>query len=259
MAIIKNNFPILEYDNSTNAIIEPDRKRNIFPKNCMMTFFGDVLEKYLERTNAEKIGEYRSEMRNFPVWKIKYNNLEICLIQAVVASGSISMMTDFLIGGGVRNLIVCGVCGVLTDLPSGDIILPTSALRDEGASYHYLPPAREIILNEIPINAIKTTLKKNNVHYYECKTWTTDGFFRETMDMVNYRREEGCSVVEMECAAIAAVSEFRNILFGQLLYSGDIIIRNKEYDERDWYNNLSAREKLFHLSLESLHELNKII
>jgi len=259
MAIIKNNFPILEYDDSTNAIIEPDRKKNIFPKNCMMTFFQDVLEKHLERTNAEKIGEYRSEMRNFPVWKIKYNNLEICLIQAVVASGSISMMTDFLIGGGVRNLIVCGVCGVLTDIPSGNIILPTSALRDEGASYHYLPPAREIKLNEIPIKAIKTTLRKNNAHYYECKTWTTDGFFRETMNMVNYRKEEGCSVVEMECAAIAAVSEFRNILFGQLLYSGDIIIGNKEYDERNWYNNLSAREKLFYLSLESLHELNKII
>jgi uridine phosphorylase len=86
--------------------------------------------------------------------------LEICLIQAVVASGSIAMMTDFLTGGGVKNLIVCGACGVLADIPSGDIILPTSALRDEGASYHYLSPKREILLNEIPIKAIKTTLKK---------------------------------------------------------------------------------------------------
>jgi hypothetical protein len=76
--------------------------------------------------------------------------------------------------------------------------------------------------------------------------------------MVNYRKEEGCSVVEMECATIAAISEFRNILFGQLLYSGDILIGNKVYDERNWYNNLSAREKLFYLTLESLYELNKI-
>jgi uridine phosphorylase len=258
MAIIKNNFPILEYDDSANAIIEPNRKKSSFPKNCMMTFFRDVLEKYLEKTNTEKIGEYKSEMRNFPVYKVEYNGLEICLIQAVVASGSIAMMTDFLIGGGVRNLIVCGACGVLKDIPSGDIILPVSALRDEGASYHYLPPKREILLNEIPIKAIKTTLEKNNVNYYECKTWTTDGFYRETIDMVNYRKEEGCSVVEMECATIAAVSEFRNILFGQLLYSGDIITGNREYDERNWYNNLTAREKLFHLSLESLYELNKI-
>jgi uridine phosphorylase len=257
MAVIKNNFPILEYDDSANAIIEPNRVKNNFPKNCMMTFFNEVLEKYLEKTNAEKIGEYRSEMRNFPVWKVKYNDLEICLIQAVVASGSIAMMTDFLIGGGVKNLIVCGVCGVLSEIPSGDVILPISALRDEGASYHYLPPKREILLNEIPVKAIKTTLEKNNVNYYECKTWTTDGFFRETIDMVNYRKEEGCSVVEMECATIAAVSEFRKILFGQLLYSGDIIIGNKEYDERNWWNNLTAREKLFHLSLESLYELNK--
>jgi uridine phosphorylase len=258
MAIIKNNFPILEYDDSTKAIIEPDRKNNNFPKNCMMTFFKDVLEKYMEKTKAVKIGEYKSEMKDFPVWKVKYRDLEICLIQAVVGSGSIAMMTDFLIGGGVENLIVCGACGVLTDIPSGDIILPICALRDEGASYHYLPPKREVLLNEISIKAIKTTLEKNNVNYYECKTWTTDGFFRETIDMVNYRREEGCSVVEMECATIAAISEFRNIAFGQLLYAGDIIIGNNEYDERNWYNNLTAREKLFYLSLESLYELNEI-
>ena len=224
MAIVKDKFPILEYDTSIKAIIEPNRSgKNNFPENCIMTFFMDILNEFLEKSNAVKIGEYKSEMKKFPVWKVRYKDTEICAIQAVVASGSIAMMTDFLIGGGVKKLIVCGACGVLANIPSGDVILPISALRDEGASYHYLPPKREVILNEIPIKAIKTILEKNKVNYFECKTWTTDGFYRETEDMVKYRKEEGCSVVEMECATVAAISEFRKILFGQLLYSGDMI------------------------------------
>ena len=258
MPITKGEFPILEYDDSPGAIIDPVRySRNNFPEHCAMTFFGDVLEAFLEKAEAEKIGSFNSEMKDFPVWKTKYLDLEICLIQAAVGSASIAAMTDFLIGCGVKNLIACGGCGVLDDVPAGNILLPVTALRDEGASYHYLPPKREIELNEVPLRAIKAALRKNDTAYSECKTWTTDGYYRETAEMVTYRKEEGCSVVEMECAAIAAVCEFRKILFGQLLYSGDLVIAGKKHDERNWLNNASARERVFHLSLESLYELNK--
>jgi hypothetical protein len=55
--------------------------------------------------------------------------------------------------------------------------------------------------------------------------------------------------VEMECSALAAVAEFREVEFAQMLYSGDNLDADV-YDERDWWNNLSVREKLFVLSLE---------
>ena len=181
--------------------------------------------------------------------------MEICLIQAVVGSALIADMTEFLVAYGMTKLIVCGGCGVLTDIPSGDVIIPVSALRDEGASYHYLPPSREISLDKDVIRVIKNTLDEFHTPYIEAKTWTTDAFYRETPDMITYRKEEGCKVVEMECSAIAAVAQFRNIKFGQLLYSGDILTDFENYDERGWTKNLTAREKLFYLSLESLMKL----
>jgi len=73
--------------------------------------------------------------------------------------------------------------------------------------------------------------------------------------MIAYRKEEGCKVVEMECATLAAISEFRGVSFGQLLYSGDILTDFTNYDERNWVDNLTAREKLFYLSLETLVRL----
>jgi uridine phosphorylase len=258
MAVIKNDFPILEYDTSKKAIIEPNRNgKNNFPEYCVMTFFNEVLDNYLKKNKYNIIGEYRSEMKKFPVYEVNFNGINICIIQAVVGSASIAMMTDFLIGGGVKNIITCGVCGVLCDIPAGDIIIPIKALRDEGASYHYLPPTRDVSLNKNVIHSIKIILKKYGIKYIECKTWTTDAFYRETKDMVKYRIEEGCKVVEMECATIASIAKFRKIKFGQLLYSGDILLHNKEYEEREWFNDLNSREKVFFLSLESIVEFYK--
>ena len=256
MPIYKNDFPILEYDTEKIGIIRGNRSgRNAIPTKCLMTFFGEVLDVFIKKHNGAEINYYGLEMRRFPIYKAVYKNTEISLIQAVVGSASIAMMADLLISYGVTELIACGGCGVLTDIPAGDVIIPITALRDEGASYHYLPPSREIALDEDVVQTIKCTLDDFHTPYVVAKTWSTDAFYRETPDMVTYRKEEGCGVVEMECATLAAVSKFRGVRFGQLLYSGDILTDFNNYDERDWDKNISAREKLFYLSIESLIRL----
>ena len=53
------------------------------------------------------------------------------------------------------------------------------------------------------------------------KTWTTDAFFRETRGKVEKRLKQGCSVVEMECAAMATVAAFRNVKFAQFMWAAD--------------------------------------
>lgn len=252
----KHDYPILEYDTEPMGVIRPDRGgRPPLPGLCLMTFFGEVLEAFAAQNDAREVSRYSSEMRRFPIYQANYKGVELCLVQAVVGSASAAMMADFLIGNGVRALMACGGCGVLKDIPAGDVIVPVAALRDEGASYHYLPPAREIMLDEGVLEVIARTLNAFETPYIEAKTWTTDAFFRETPDMITYRKQEGCAVVEMECATLAAVARFRGARFGQLLYSGDILTDFARYDERGWTDNLTAREKLFYLSLEALIKL----
>lgn len=251
MPVVKNMYPILEYDTDKQAVIQPARhNKAALPERCVITFFGEVLEEFVRKYNAQRVSAYNSEMRDFPVYKAKYNGKDVCMVQAVVCSGSIAMMTDFLIGYGVKYIMACGGCGVLDDIPAGDIIIPVSALRDEGASYHYLPPSREIELDKDVIKNIKRVMAKRHIPFVECKTWTTDGFYRETPDMISYRKEEGCGVVEMECATMAAIAKFRGIKFGQILYSGDILADFENYDEREWPKNITAREKLFYLAMD---------
>lgn len=54
----------------------------------------------------------------------------------------------------------------------------------------------EIELDEKPIQVSETVLNKAGFDYTKCKTWTTDGFYRETKEMVLYRKEEGYSVTD---------------------------------------------------------------
>ncbi|MDE7206986.1 MAG: nucleoside phosphorylase [Lachnospiraceae bacterium] len=255
--IIENEFPILEYSTEYNAIITPEKGEEPFPHLCIMTFFREVFDAFVSKHNGEQIGAYVSEMRDFPVYRLTYKETKICIIQAVVGSGSIAMMTDWLYANGVEVLLCCGCCGVLADIPAGDVIIPTRALRGEGASYQYLPPSRYIELDPKPVQIFKDILKEYKIPYIECTTWTTDAFYRETKDMVAHRVNQGCQAVEMECATMAAIARFRGKLFGQLLYSGDILVGTEEYDDRNWYANIPAREKIFRITVEALIQFSQ--
>ncbi len=89
--------------------------------------------------------------------------------------------------------------------------------------------------------------------YREVQTWTTDGFFRETQGMVAYRKNDGCSVVDMECSALAACAAFRGAEFGMIFYTADSLANINEYDERDWGEN--AKKYALRLCLDAVMNL----
>lgn len=235
MAIYKHEIPILEYDENPRAIIEPGRDSAIvLPRRAVFAFLGDTIDRYAAEHRAEVIAEFETITKTFPVYRVIHQNQEICLCQAPLGASASVQLLDWLIAHGVRSVISAGSCGALIPLPENAFLIPTRALRDEGTSYHYLPPARFVEIPEESRNIIEDVLQANSLKYAECITWTTDGFFRETSDMVAHRREEGCAAVEMECAALAACAQFRGALFGQLLYTADSLADAQNYDERDW-------------------------
>ena len=236
MAIIKNEIPILEYDDSQLSVLMPNHdKLNLqLPKKAVFAFLGSHTDEYANKHNCEIVAKFESATKVYPIYLTHYQGQEICLCQAPVGSAPATQILDWLISYGVKEVISAGSCGALIDIPENTFLVPKKALRDEGTSYHYLPPSRYVELNPIALKAIEQTLNQHNYSYIECLTWSTDGFFRETKDKVEYRRSEGCSVVEMECSSLAACSEFRNIIFGQILFTADTLADINNYDMRGW-------------------------
>ena len=234
--IHKNEIPILEFDDNPRAVIMPtheDLDLNL-PARCVYAFLEEEIERYANAVGAEKVGEFVSATKTYPVYVMTYNGEEICLAQAPVGSAAAAQFLDWLIGYGVKQIISTGTCGVLVDMPENVFLIPTRALRDEGASYHYVAPPRYIEVDRRALTAIETVLRQASIPYQEVMTWSTDGFYRETPDKVAYRIEEGCRVVEMECASLAAVAQLRDAVWGLLLFTADSLADLENYDQRDW-------------------------
>ncbi|MGB3954664.1 MAG: phosphorylase, partial [Brooklawnia sp.] len=107
------------------------------------------------------------------------------------------------------------------------------ALRAEGTSHHYLPAAESVGTDPQVRAACIAAIEARGHPAVEVTTWTTDGFYRETPAMIDRRLGQGCSVVEMECAAWAAWAQYRGVRFGQILFTADSLAGGV-YDPRDW-------------------------
>jgi purine-nucleoside phosphorylase len=101
---------------------------------------------------------------------------------------------------------------------------------------------------------IEGVLQAHQVEYLRTKTWTTDAIYRETPAKAAAYREEGCLAVEMETAAFYALTKFRNVAFGQILYGGDAVIPHA-YDGRRWNSRADIRRNLFWLAAEAVFKL----
>ena len=234
MAVTRHAFPILEHDDNPVALIQNNRHECILPNRAVFAFLGDTVDHYAQEVNAEVIEVFRTIGRDTNIYRIHHSGQELCLCRAPLGGSAAVQLMDFLIGHGVKQIIASGSCGALTDLPENAFLIPEKALRDEGASYHYLPPARFVETSPALRRRLAETLTARGLHYAACVTWTTDGFYRETEEMVAYRREEGCAVVEMECASLAACAAFRGAEFAQLLYTADSLADAAAYDARSW-------------------------
>ena len=228
---------------------------NTIPERFLLSFMGDPLSIYVEKHHCSKISNYHSEVRDFPIYETKIGDVRIGLVQAPVGAPAAAILADLLIASGVRAIVACGGCGVLTPIESGAIIVPTRALRDEGTSFHYMEPSTYIDLDPDAIEAVESTLIEHKVPYDTCTTWTTDGFFRETSRLISFRRNQGCSVVEMECSSLAAVARCSGALFAEILYSGDSLAEPDNHDERSWLLDFDARTISFFMALSSLTKI----
>lgn len=255
MGILKNEIPILEFDTAQTAVINPTHEELDLklPRKCVFAFLGEYIDTYAIKTGSRRVSHFVSATKHYPVYITKYKGEEVVLCQAPVGAAPAAQILDWLIGYGVREIISAGSCGGLETFPESTFLVPRKALRDEGTSYHYVPPSRFIEINEAARKAIAETVLEHGMKYHEVTTWSTDGFWRETKEKIAYRKREGCSVVEMECSALAAVSAFRGVTWGMILYTADSLADVEKYDMQNWGGN--AYEYALTLCLDSVLKL----
>jgi uridine phosphorylase len=251
---MRRAFPILEYDPEREALIDP---RGVgasvqMPACCVLCFFQEAIDRLHQQGALRVITHLPSVMGRqgrHPVYAWQCQDQRVALVQPGVGAPFAAALFEEVIALGGRTFIACGGAGVLDPrIAAGHLIIPTVAVRDEGTSYHYLPPSREVAATPRAVAAIVQTLTAANVPFRLGKTWTTDGVYRETPGKIALRQAEGCLTVEMEAAALFAVAQFRQVLLGQMLYGSDDVSGLTWDQRRGAFDRTAVREQLLRLA-----------
>ncbi len=254
--IWKDKYPICEFDTSKNPIIQPaDFLAESLPERCVITFFRKELDLFVAENDLPVIGYLNSEVLDIPVYEYTYGEDRLCITMAFCGAPGAAVTLEELHAMGCEKFIVCGGAGALTkESKVGEIIVPVSAVRDEGTSYHYIEPSREIECHKGAAETVVSCLRQMGIPFKTGKTWTSDAIYRETPDMIELRRNEGCITVEMEAAAFFAVSQYHHIPLAQLLYAGDDV-SGEAWDSRDWNMQKDIRYRLISTAIEIVKKL----
>lgn len=237
---------LTEFDINKIAVLNPYDIVNPvegMPKVAVACYAKETFERMLAGFEAEQIASTSTANGIIPIYKVTYKGVEMALfMNDVGAPASVALMED-LYQMGAEKIIIFGTCGVLEkSIEDCAIIIPNSAMRDEGTSYHYVPASDEIPVNEKYMSVFTGMLDELQVKYTVGKTWTTDAIYRETADKIKHRKEQGCICVDMECSADAAVAQFRGKDLVQFFYAADNLDA-EEWDVRSLSNSAKLEEK----------------
>ena len=129
-------------------------------------------------------------------------------IGAPAAVNIVEMLTAL----GVRRFVSVGTAGALrAHLDTGAVVVCDRAVRDEGVSHHYLPPARWAEPSPALTERLRARLDESGCSPTTGGAWTIDAPSRETVAEALHYAEEGVAVVEMEAAALFAVARVRGV------------------------------------------------
>ncbi len=250
-----------EFDPAESAIFDPScvfSPVEGMPKVAVSCFsfvtFGRMLALF---PDAVQIAEMKCASQRFLVYKVRYRDVDLALYMSGVGAPQCVGSQEELYAMGAETLVLFGTCGVLDgSIADCAVILPTSAMRDEGTSYHYAPPGDEIAVNVHHRQLFLDLMEELHLPCVTGKCWTTDSMFRETREKTARRKAAGCICVDMECASVAAVARFRQKEALHFFYAADNL-DSAEWDERSLSNfaNLDEKDRIAMLALEAARRI----
>jgi uridine phosphorylase len=193
-----------------NLIREARRQKALptisIPQVCILDPDGDIVRHLRATGRAER----------HPGWACYHTDLfvfhhegdEYGIVGCAVGAAFAVLIAEELFASGCRLLISITSSGQIRPVQAPPyFIIIDRALRDEGTSYHYLPPAdyseADRQLTELARGALATA----GISVLIGATWSTDAPFRETEQAIGAAARAGILAVEMEAAALYAFAQ----------------------------------------------------
>ena len=190
-----------------NLLREARRQKGLplgqVPPICVLDPDGDLVEHLHSTDRASRHTTwacYHTVLDTFVE-----DGMEFGIVGRVVGASFAVLVAEELFASGCQLLLSITSAGQIISRGSPPyVVLIERALRDEGTSYHYLPPSPYSFLHSSLREGLSTQWNHTQVPLYTGASWTTDAPFRETEAQIEWCREQGILAVEMEAAALYA-------------------------------------------------------
>ncbi len=187
---------------------QKDIAETAIPEFCLLDPDGDIVRHLRAEGRAADVAGwacYHSEMQAF-----ESAGRQVGIVGCAVGAPYAVLVAEQMFACGCRLLVSITSSGELEPLgPRPYFVLVERALRDEGTSYHYLPPSDFAVADAVLLDRVHARIADADPVIFKGATWTTDAPFRETENMLARGRKEGLAAVEMESAALYALAEAR--------------------------------------------------
>jgi uridine phosphorylase len=212
--------PILEHkDYRAPSVFTPDallrearRQKKLdvgaVPDICILDPDGDILRHLLVTGRARRLPQwacYHTSLHGFEQQGLQYG-----IVDCVVGAAFAVLVAEELFASGCKLIISVTSAGQVVPVREPPyFIVIDRALRDEGTSYHYLPPSDYSLAEAGLVRLAAASLAAAGMPVQTGAAWTTDAPFRETAEAIETARKAGILAVEMEAAALYAFAAAR--------------------------------------------------
>lgn len=250
----------IEADLGQEGILEPTAMYQpaAVPDTVVLAFLPDVVASVGALEGSRVCRQVSDMLDTRPLYERDHRGQRIGWCYPGIGAPHAVMIMEELIARGVQRFVAVGSAGVLVpDLVLGHPFVVTSAVRDEGTSAQYVPPAAVIDADPLGVRACEEALDEAGVGFSAGRVWTTDAIYRETRARAKRRIEQGCAMVEMEASALQAVAQFRGVRLGQIVFSADSLV-GEAWDHRSWARAIDVHETVFWLAMDAAVRLAEL-
>lgn len=193
-----------------NLLREARRQKRLpecdIPEICVLDPDGDIVS-YLNKSGRTSVNPcwagYHTTMHEFEL-----NGQAVGIIGQAVGASFAVLLAEQMFASGCGLLISITSAGTINPPSDNEqFILIKEALRDEGTSYHYLPPKEPAHLNRELLDNLQDLQSNPKLSVGIGTSWTTDAPYRETQSAIRKAEEKGVTAVEMEAAALYAFAQ----------------------------------------------------
>ena len=215
------NYPVLShkhyakpsYSRLATCCAKPVGKKVLLKRaypQCVLDPDGDIVQHLIAIDQASVDPHWACY--HTKLYRFIRDGIEYGIVPHVVGAPFAVLLVEELFACGCQLLVSITSAGQITPVGAPPyFVLIERALRDEGTSYHYLPPSDYSDLGTTVRSRLQSALvvdlDRFGLRILQGSTWTTDAPLRETETAIAFARQQNILGVEMEAATLYAYAQ----------------------------------------------------